>query len=131
MWWSLYASEFDYLKEHLEGLITSYIATYRQAGGPQLEAQTFFRDFFIAAVEQNLGLLGAIPQIYRVIAKKEWEGGKVKDRNDKRLRESFLTRMYVMGFVLIFRMIIQWDLVTIFEDLLKLPGMPAKTLTTL
>lgn len=57
------------------------------------------KHFCVSAVNQCIGLLGAIPQIYRVVSKKVWP--EVKDRNYPKLKEHFLTRMYVQGFVLI------------------------------
>mmetsp|Transcript_32023 Transcript_32023/g.47984 ORF Transcript_32023/g.47984 Transcript_32023/m.47984 type:complete len:88 (+) Transcript_32023:59-322(+) len=85
-----------------------------------------------AALDQMLGLLGAIPAVYRVIPKKAWTNGEVKDRNDNRLRDNFLTRMYVMGVVLVTRMIFAFDLGALCDDFVKdLPAGKKKKLATL
>jgi len=116
LWWSYYSAELPLLEEHLDALITLFVDTYREEGGPKLDEQVVRRDFMFAALDQCVGLLGAVPAVYRVIPKKAWSAGEVKDRNDRRLRDSFLTRMYVMGLVLVTRMIFRFDLGKLCDD---------------
>jgi len=128
LWWSFYSCELHLLENHLDELLQLFVDTYKQEGGPSLDVEVVRRDFFLAALDQCVGLLGAIPAIYRVIPKKAWTAGEVKDRNDKRLRDSFLTRMYVMGLVLVTRMIFRFNLGKVCDDLVRMPGMPQKKL---
>lgn len=108
IWWSFYAAEFEMFDQHLDELLQLFCDTYEQEGGPHIEKGQIWRDFMLAAVDQAVGILGAIPMIYRVIPKKQWD--TVKDRKDQRLEDNFLTRMYVLGFVLIYKMIHKFDL---------------------
>lgn len=128
MWWALYACEHDFLKDHLDDLLQLFVDTYHSEGGPKVDVQVLRRGFMFAALDQAVGLMGAVPFIYKLIPKKAWQAGEVKDRNHSTLREHFLTRMYVMGFVLTFRMIITFDLGKMCDDFLKLEGVPKKEL---
>mmetsp|Transcript_98784 Transcript_98784/g.205906 ORF Transcript_98784/g.205906 Transcript_98784/m.205906 type:complete len:671 (-) Transcript_98784:143-2155(-) len=132
LWWSFYSCELHLLEGHLEELLDIFVDTYATAGGPRLDKKVVRRDFMFAALDQMLGLLGAIPAVYRVIPKKAWTNGEVKDRNDNRLRDNFLTRMYVMGVVLVTRMIFAFDLGALCDDFVKdLPAGKKKKLATL
>mmetsp|Transcript_17433 Transcript_17433/g.27861 ORF Transcript_17433/g.27861 Transcript_17433/m.27861 type:complete len:582 (+) Transcript_17433:154-1899(+) len=128
LWWSYYASECHMLEDHLDELLQVFVETYEREGGPRLDVKEVRRDFMFAALDQCVGLLGAVPMIYKVIPKKSWVEGEVKDRHDQRLRDNFLTRMYVQGFVLIMTMICKFDLGKLCDELLAMPGMPAKPL---
>lgn len=124
LWWSYYACEFHMLENHLDELLQLFIDTYAKEGGTALDKEILRRDFFLSALNQAVGILGAIPMIYRVIPKKVWD--TVKDRHDQRLQDNFLTRMYVMGFVLIYTMIFRFDLGKVVEDFVKHNGLPEK-----
>eukprot|EP00931_Biecheleriopsis_adriatica_P007558 TRINITY_DN108830_c0_g1_i1.p1 TRINITY_DN108830_c0_g1~~TRINITY_DN108830_c0_g1_i1.p1 ORF type:complete len:579 (+),score=148.04 TRINITY_DN108830_c0_g1_i1:43-1779(+) len=129
IWWSFYAAEFDMLESHLEELLETFVDTYASEGGPRLDAKVLRRDFMLSALDQAVGILGAIPMIYKVVPKKDWP--TVADRNDERLRKSFLTRMYVQGFVLIYTMLFKFDLSKMVDEFIASPGMPKKQLATL
>lgn len=126
LWWSYYASEIEMLDEHLQDLLSSFAETYSQEGGPTLDMQQLRRDMMLAALDQAVGILGALPMIYRVIPKKQWP--TVADRHDERLSNNFLTRMYVQGFVLIYTMIFKFDLSKLVDEFIALPAMPQKKL---
>merc|ERR1712039_24165 len=108
IWWSFYAAEFSMFENHLDELLQLFVDTYEQEGGPKIDKGQLWRDFMLSAVDQANGILGAIPMVYRVIPKKQWD--TVNDRKDQRLEDNFLTRMYVLGFVLIYTMIFKFDL---------------------
>lgn len=129
LWWCNYAAEFHFFEAHLDELLQYFCTTYMEAGGPEVDFETTKKFFLIAAVNQCIGLLGAIPQIYRVVSKKVWP--EVKDRNYPKLKEHFLTRMYVQGFVLICTMIHRWKLGKMLDDCIKEWQLPAKPLTPL
>eukprot|EP00413_Alexandrium_margalefii_P050036 CAMPEP_0204610872 /NCGR_PEP_ID=MMETSP0661-20131031/61730_1 /ASSEMBLY_ACC=CAM_ASM_000606 /TAXON_ID=109239 /ORGANISM="Alexandrium margalefi, Strain AMGDE01CS-322" /LENGTH=736 /DNA_ID=CAMNT_0051622699 /DNA_START=74 /DNA_END=2286 /DNA_ORIENTATION=- len=129
LWWCNYAAEFHFFEAHLDELLQLWCTTYQEAGGPEVEVAFVKRFFCIAAINQCIGLLGAIPQIYRVVSKKVWP--EAKDRNFPKLKEHFLTRMYVQGFVLISTMIHRWNLGKELDAAIKEYGLPAKPLTEL
>eukprot|EP00415_Alexandrium_ostenfeldii_P000985 UN0985 len=129
LWWCNYAAEFPFFEAHLDELLQFFCTTYQEAGGPEVEVATVKKFFLVAAINQCIGLLGAIPQIYRVVSKKVWP--EAKDRNFPKLKEHFLTRMYVQGFVLICTMIHRWKLGQVLDDLIKEYKLEAKPLTAL
>jgi len=129
LWWSLYASEFDMLESHLDELLAAFADTYESEGGPKLDTKLLWRDFMFSALDQAVGILGAIPMIFKVISKKDWP--TVKDRHDERLRKNFLTRMYVQGFVLIYTMLFKFDLGKVIDEFVATPGMPQRQLAAL
>lgn len=131
LWWSLYACELDFLVSRLDELLELFVRTYQEEGGPRLELRRLRRLVFFSALEQLLGLLGAIPAIYRAIPKRRWTAGEVRDRRDPRLRSDFLTRMYALGLVLVTRMIPAFDLEALCEEFLSTPGLPRKTVPAL
>merc|ERR1719401_2233718 len=122
LWWCNYAAEFHFFEKHLDELLELFCSTFKSSGGPEVDVKYVKENFLLAAINQCIGLLGAIPQIYRVIPKKVWP--EVKDRHYSKLRESFLTRMYVQGFVLIATMIHRWKLGDMLDKLLKDNGVP-------
>jgi len=102
LWWSYYGAEYDMLVSHSLDLLRLFADCYEEHGGPRLDIEVVKRDFFIAAIDQGLGLLGAVPAIYKVVKKQEWPS--VKDRYDNRIMDSYLTKMYVCGFLLFFQL---------------------------
>jgi len=128
LWWCNYAAEFHFFDKYLDEILELFIKTYEEAGGPKIDFETVKTQFLFAAVSQNIGLLGAIPQIYRVIKKGDW--ASVKDRQDPKLKGHFLTRMYVQGFVLIMTMIKRWDIGKTLDGTLEKFGVPKKTMPT-
>lgn len=126
LWWSFYAAEFEMFQDHMDELCQIFADTHEKEGGPKLDPALLRRDLCLSALDQNVGILGAIPMIFRVISKKAWP--TVVDRSDQRLMDNFLTRMYVQGFVLIYTMLFKFNLTKVVDDFIKQPGMPSKTL---
>jgi len=129
LWWCDYASEFHFLEKHMDEMLELFCKTFEESGGPKSDFKFVKECFLISAINQCLGLMGAIPQIYRVVPKKVWP--EVKDRHFPKLKDSFLTRMYVQGFVLIATMVHKWNLGKMLDDILKENNVKEKPLTKL
>lgn len=112
LWWWLYCCEYDFLNEHLDGLLEKFILEYRSHGGPQLDKEELRWQFTLSALGQGVGLLGAVPQIYRMCPKKEWP--TIKDRKDPRIAQNIdgknTLRVYIGTFINICNMINDWDI---------------------
>jgi len=126
LWWCNYAVEFHFFDKYLDEILELFIKTYEEAGGPKIDFETVKIQFLFAAAHQNIGLLGAVPQIYRVIRKGDW--ASCKDRQDPRIKGNFLTRMYVQGFVLIMTMIKRWDIGKTLDETLERFKVPKKSM---
>lgn len=129
LWWCNYAAEFHFFEKHLDEMLKLFCDTYKESGGPEVDLADVKFHFLMSAVNQCLGLLGAIPQIYRVVSKKIWP--EVKDRNYPKLKEHFLTRMYVQGFVLIVTMIKRWNIKGQLEAFIAEKQLPPKPMIPL
>merc|ERR1719221_619402 len=126
LWWSYYACECHLMENHLDELLQIFVDTYEREGGPALDKAVLRRDIMLAALDQGVGILGAIPMVYKAVKKADFDS--VKDRSDPRLAGNMLTRMYVQGFVLIYTMIFKLNLSKLVDDFLQLPDLPKKKL---
>jgi len=111
LWWWLYGCEYDYLNEHIDGMLKCFIQEYAAYGGPVLELEELKWQFILSALNQGVGLLGAVPQIYRMCSKKQWP--TITDRKDPRIADNIdgknTLRIYVMTFISVCRIISEWD----------------------
>merc|ERR1712238_292911 len=55
-------------------------------GGPTLDKEVLRTQFILSAVEQMFGLMKAVPQIFRMCAKKEWP--TIQTRYDSRIGQN-------------------------------------------
>jgi len=117
LWWSYYGAEFHMLRDHLDDLLQIFADTYEQEGGPKIHAEELRRHIFFGALEQNIGLLGSVPQIYRVIRKEDWPQ-VTRYRSDQRLIDNYLQWMYVNGFVLITQLMFECNFSKLLDDLI-------------
>jgi len=110
LWWWLYAAEYDFLNEQIDQLLECFIKEYHAHGGPLLELEELKWQFVLSALAQGVGLLGAVPQIYRMCPKKQWP--TIKDRKDERIVNNVdgknTLRIYVQTFISVARIIAEW-----------------------
>lgn len=134
LWWWLYSAEYDFLKEQIDNLLECFIKEYHANGGPLLELQELKWQFILSAMAQGVGLLGAVPQIYRMCAKKQWP--TIKDRKDERIVKNIdgknTLRIYVQTFISVCSMMAEWDVPAKLDkwvdDFTELTKIPKKTL---
>uniref|UniRef100_A0A7S0FN85 Uncharacterized protein n=1 Tax=Pyrodinium bahamense TaxID=73915 RepID=A0A7S0FN85_9DINO len=134
LWWWLYCCEYDYLNAHLDGMLECFIAEYQARGGPLLDKEELRMQFILSALSQGVGLLGAVPQIYRMCAKKHWP--TIADRRDERIQQNVdgknTLRVYIGTFINICNMIHDWDIPNRLEkwveDFTAMTGMPRKSI---
>mmetsp|Transcript_35483 Transcript_35483/g.81203 ORF Transcript_35483/g.81203 Transcript_35483/m.81203 type:complete len:1148 (-) Transcript_35483:189-3632(-) len=118
LWWWLYCCEPDFLLRHVDGLLDCFVDNYARNGGPRLDVKVLRTQFMFAALNQAIGLLGAVPQIYRMCPKKEWP--TIKDRKDPRISKNIdgknTLRIYVGTFINICCLINHCGLQELVED---------------
>jgi len=133
LWWWLYGCEYDYLSANIDSLLDLFIKEYQAHGGPALEREELKWQFVLSALCQGVGLLGAVPQIYRMCSKKEWP--TITDRKDPRIADNVdgknTLRIYVLTFISVCRIIAEWDVPAKLEkwvqELTELTKIPRKT----
>mmetsp|Transcript_144349 Transcript_144349/g.462430 ORF Transcript_144349/g.462430 Transcript_144349/m.462430 type:complete len:568 (-) Transcript_144349:94-1797(-) len=117
LWWWLYGSEYEFLNENIDGLLRCFIDELHANGGPPLEFEELKLQFVLAAMSQGVGLLGAVPQIYGMCAKKQWE--TITERRDPRIAENVhgknTLRIYISNFSCLCRMISEWGIPDILD----------------
>ncbi|CAK9096264.1 unnamed protein product [Durusdinium trenchii] len=116
LWWWLYCCEYDFLNANLDALLDCFIKEYQErtassgkpelplvhfgmateasafvtvkpaSGGPLLERKELRWQFTLSALQQGIGLLGAVPQIYKMCKKPEF--ASIKDRLDPRISQN-------------------------------------------
>jgi len=132
IWWWLYGCEPDFLSQNADKMLQLFMDTYEAEGGPKLELQELKMQFILAAMNQAIGLLGAVPQIYRMCKKTESES--IADRRDRRISANVAgkntLRLYVGGFVMMLTLIKDWQIDKLVDkwvdDFAKLSGRPKK-----
>lgn len=135
LWWWLYCCEYDFLKTNIDDLLQIFIDSYRESGGPALDHEELKTQFILAALQQGVGLLGAVPQIFRMCKKAEW--ATIESRKDPRIVEDVngmnTLRIYVGTFINVVNMILEWDIPARMDrwvaDFSRASGRPAKTIT--
>jgi len=135
LWWWLYCCEYDFLNEHLGSMLECFITEYENNGGPRLEKEELRWQFILAALNQAVGLLGAVPQIYRMCSKKEWP--TITDRKDPRISLNVdgknTLRVYIGTFINICNMIHDWDIEKQLDkwvdEITEITKIPKKTVT--
>jgi len=119
LWWWLYGCEYEFLNTDIDKLLSTFIEVYQENGGPKLELEELKLQFILAALQQGVGLLGAIPQIFRMCKKAEWP--TIKDRKDPRIANNIdgknTLRIYVMTDITVASMIAEWGCVEKLEAL--------------
>ncbi|CAE7291750.1 unnamed protein product [Symbiodinium sp. KB8] len=112
LWWWLYCCEYDFLNSTLDQLLDTFIAEYQANGGPALDREELRWQFTLSALAQGVGLLGAVPQIYKMCKKTEWP--TIKSRKDPRIVNNIdgknTLRIYIGTFINICNMIKDWDI---------------------
>lgn len=112
LYWWLYTAEFEMIKEHFEGLLDCFVATYRESGGPQIDKEALRVMVLLSAAEQGCELIKAVPQIYRMCPKSEWAA--VTGRRDPRIFDNVhgksTLRLYLHCLVNITKMIFEYKL---------------------
>eukprot|EP00413_Alexandrium_margalefii_P015481 CAMPEP_0204535110 /NCGR_PEP_ID=MMETSP0661-20131031/13471_1 /ASSEMBLY_ACC=CAM_ASM_000606 /TAXON_ID=109239 /ORGANISM="Alexandrium margalefi, Strain AMGDE01CS-322" /LENGTH=158 /DNA_ID=CAMNT_0051541595 /DNA_START=6 /DNA_END=479 /DNA_ORIENTATION=- len=86
LWWWLYCGDHELFRAHLSEYIAAFIASYAEHGGPVLDHDRLQSMVIITALEQMIGLIGAVPQIMKMCPRKEWD--TIKDRYDPRISEN-------------------------------------------
>jgi len=86
IWWSLNMAEFDQVKANLDDYIESFIATYREHGGPQLDARTVKLALQITALQNCMIMVSAIPNSLKMCPAKEFL--TIRDRHDPRIADN-------------------------------------------
>jgi len=119
-WW-VYVSEWDMLKEHLQGLLDCFCNTFEQYGGPKLDRKRFRRMYLLTALDHNTSLVPTIPLMYKMCSKKEFE--KVTSRFDERIFKAIdgksTTRVYLHCWSSIVHMFEEWNIGEEFEKWLE------------
>lgn len=112
LWWWLYCCEYDFLNKNLDDLLDCFIKEYEASGGPKLDRAELRWQFTLSALQQGVGLLGAVPQIYKMCKKAEF--ATIKDRLDPRISQNIdgknTLRIYIGTFINICNMIKDWDI---------------------
>lgn len=135
LWWWLYGCEPEYLSANIDRLLQVFMDTYQEFGGPKLELEELKMQFVLAAMAQGVGLLGAVPQIYRMCKKKEFD--TINSRRDNRVADNVAgkntLRLYVGGFVMMTKLVSDWKIDEMVDrwvdDFAKLTKQPKKTIT--
>jgi len=132
LWWWLYCCEYSFLDANIDGLLDCFIDEYHANGGPVLEKEELKWQFILSALSQGVGLLGAVPQIYKMCKKTEWPS--IVDRKDPRISANVdgknTLRVYIGTFINICNMIKYWDIPSKLErwidDVTAAAGIPKK-----
>mmetsp|Transcript_6958 Transcript_6958/g.19663 ORF Transcript_6958/g.19663 Transcript_6958/m.19663 type:complete len:657 (+) Transcript_6958:66-2036(+) len=83
MWWTFNCADFEQFQRCLPNYIDVFIATYREAGGPQLDGE-IFRDHVILSTFGNVSfMVRAVPDCMKMCPAKEW--ATIQDRHDPRI----------------------------------------------
>jgi len=118
LWWWLYGCEYDFLSEHIDGMLQCFIDTYREGCGIELSHEELKLQFVLSALLQGIGVLGAVPLIYRMCPKKEWK--TITDRKDPRIcndvQGTANLRVYIGTFINVVRMIHDWGVAEAIDD---------------
>jgi len=121
LWYWLYCAEFDVLSKHLDGLVTCFIDSYRESGGPSLDAKELKLQVLVSSLTQAVNLLGTVPQIYRMCPAREFE--TISTRRDPRIVKNVegksTLRMFIAMMVLTCTMIREWKLDLVLEDFVE------------
>jgi len=131
LWWWLYACDYEFLTAHIDGLLQCFIDTYQATCGLKLSKDELKLQFILSAMLQAIGVLGAVPMIYRMCSKKEWK--TIKERTDPRIYNDIdgtgNLRIYVGTFMTVVRMIHNWDVVEVIDEWIETLAqiMPKKT----
>uniref|UniRef100_A0A7S1S975 Aminoglycoside phosphotransferase domain-containing protein n=1 Tax=Alexandrium catenella TaxID=2925 RepID=A0A7S1S975_ALECA len=131
-WWWLYCCEYDFLTAHIDGLLQYFIDIYREQCGISLSLQELKLQFIFSALLQAIGVLGAVPLIYRMCSKKEWR--TITERTDPRIYADVNgtgnLRVYIGTFINVVRMIHDWGIEEVIdnwiEEFTSVTGIPKK-----
>ncbi|CAJ1386173.1 unnamed protein product [Effrenium voratum] len=135
LWWWLYCCEYDFLNANLDAMLDCFIKEYEAYGGPKLDRAELRWQFTLSALQQGVGLLGAVPQIYKMCKKTEF--ATITDRKDPRIAKNIdgknTLRIYIGTFINICNMIKDWDIETQLHHWVKevcaATGIPEKKVT--
>lgn len=83
LWWSLNTAEFENVQENLRGYIRTFIDTYKEWGGPDLDMSVVEMGVVLTALQNCLQMVLAIPNCFKMCPNKEWT--TIKDRHDPRI----------------------------------------------
>eukprot|EP00930_Biecheleria_cincta_P022699 TRINITY_DN16543_c0_g1_i1.p1 TRINITY_DN16543_c0_g1~~TRINITY_DN16543_c0_g1_i1.p1 ORF type:complete len:655 (+),score=120.22 TRINITY_DN16543_c0_g1_i1:34-1998(+) len=86
IWWYLNCAEWDTIEQHLRHLIDIFVATYRDCGGPALDADVVERMVKITCLSNLMFMVSAVPDCLRQCPAKEW--ATIRDRHDPRISEN-------------------------------------------
>jgi len=118
IWWWVYCGDHDTLTANLDCYLQCFIETYHEYGGPLLDKEELKTQLIITAMEQMLGLVGAVPQIHRMVPKKNWQ--TIKDRWDPRIAENVqgqsTLRLYLHVMDSIIRIMQEWKGSELLQD---------------
>merc|ERR1711972_702076 len=70
----------------MQKYIEVFIEVYEEYGGPKLEVEILRRMMVITAMQQMIGLLAAVPQIFKMCVKSQWPS--IENRWDPRICEN-------------------------------------------
>lgn len=133
MWYALYCLEFDFMKEHMNGLLRCFIDSYHETGGPRIELEEFRAHFLLTMARQLLDLTGAIPLVHKMLPKSNW--ATITTDRDPRCCNNVdgknTLRLYVRGILLNMRMIKEFEVEKVVEkfvvDYTAHSGVPRKS----
>jgi hypothetical protein len=83
LWWWYYCMDYADFKTNIKSLLETYVATYKEHSGLQLDKDELYEMVIISGIMQMSGLVAAVPQITKMCPKKEWD--TIKDRYDPRI----------------------------------------------
>lgn len=135
LWWWLYCCEYEFLTAHIDGLLQYFVDVYREHCGIELSKDELKLQFILSAMLQGIGVLGAVPLIYRMCSKKVWK--TIRERTDPRIYSDINgtgnLRVYIGTFVNVVRMIHDWGIEEVvdkwIEDFSAASSMPKKSYT--
>lgn len=109
-WWWLYCADYGMLTENIDTFCNALVMTYEEFGGPTIDRDELKRMFIITGLEQLGMFVAAVPQIYAMCPKKEWN--TIKSRYDPRIGDNIdgksTIRLYLQVLETCMRMVEEW-----------------------
>lgn len=83
LWWWYYCMDYDCFEANLSTFLEAFADAYAETGGPKVDPTELRKMVILAAFQQMLQLVAAVPQIYKMCGKSQWP--EIKDRYDPRI----------------------------------------------
>jgi hypothetical protein len=83
IWWSLACADFENVHANLDEYIDTFVALYREQGGPAVDRAVVRRAIILTAVDSLMLMVNAVPKCLRLCPAEEWS--TIQGLDDPRL----------------------------------------------